>query len=45
MTDVDKEKRRLYKDALYFHLIHKGYSNFKAEYLSKLLYRDNENFF
>jgi hypothetical protein len=31
MTDVKKEVKKLYKDALYFHLIHNGYTMKRAE--------------
>jgi len=43
MVDVKKEEKRLYIDAMFFHLIHSGYSEYKAEYLVRRIARDRQN--
>ena len=43
MINIKKEKKELYKDAMYFHLIHNGYSFNKAEFIVKRIFRDSEN--
>ena len=43
MIDIKKEEKELHKQALYLHLIHKGYSFNKAEFIVKRIFRDREN--
>jgi len=38
MIDVKKEKKKLYEDAIYFHLIHNGYSFNKAKFLIERIF-------
>ena len=40
MQDIEKDEKRLYIDAMYFHLIHRGYPVYKAEYLVRRIIRD-----
>jgi hypothetical protein len=43
MIDIKKEEKKLYKDAMYFHLIHNGYSLRKAQFIIKRLFIDRKN--
>lgn len=37
MVNVKKQEKKLYEDAMVFHLLHSGYSVYKANYLIKRL--------
>ncbi len=43
MIDIKKEEKELNKDAMYFRLIHNGYSFNKAEFMVKRMFRDRGN--
>jgi hypothetical protein len=43
MSDIKKEKKRLYLDAMYFHLINKGHSEYKAEFLVRRIVKNKRN--
>lgn len=43
MLDVKKEEKRLYLDAMYFHLINKGHPENKAEFLVRRIVKNRRN--
>jgi len=43
MIDIKIEEKRLYKNALYFHLIRKGYSSNEAKFYSERMTKIREN--
>ncbi len=43
MIDVEIEEKRLYKNALYFRLIRKGYSFNEAKFYSERMTKISEN--
>ncbi len=45
IIDTKKEEKRLYIDAMFFHLINKGYSYYKAEFLIKRIIINREDLF
>ena len=44
MIDIKKEEKELHKDAMYLHLIHKGYSSNKAKFIVKRIFRDKSRY-
>ena len=40
MIDIKKEVKKLYKDAMCFHLIHSGYSFNQAEFMVERIFRN-----
>ena len=43
MCNKKKKEKELYKDAMIFNLINKGYSPKKAEFIVKRFFNDKEN--
>jgi hypothetical protein len=45
MIDLKKLEKKLYEDAMVFHLLNSGYSVYKANYLIKRLLTEREKLF
>ena len=43
MINIKNEVKKLYKDAMYFHLINSGYSSYRAEFMVERLFSNRMN--